>query len=40
MKIMATNYLSESEKAELVNIAQAIIQPGKGILAADEPPGL
>lgn len=32
-------YLSEETKAELARIAQAIVAPGKGILAADESTG-
>jgi fructose-bisphosphate aldolase, class I len=32
-------YLSEETKAELVRIANAIVAPGKGILAADESTG-
>lgn len=32
-------YLSEEKKAELKRIANAIVAPGKGILAADESTG-
>ena len=32
-------YLTESEKKELKHIAEAIVTPGKGILAADESTG-
>lgn len=33
-------YLTDAEKAELKRIADAIVSPGKGILAADESTGL
>lgn len=33
---MTHNHLSEAQKAELRQIANAIVAPGKGILAADE----
>ena len=33
------NYLTDAQKEELRNIAQAIVAPGKGILAADESTG-
>ena len=32
-------YLTEEQKKELKNIADAIVAPGKGILAADESTG-
>ncbi len=32
-------YLTEEQKAELKKIAEAIVVPGKGILAADESTG-
>lgn len=32
-------YLTEAEKTELKRIADAIVSPGKGILAADESTG-
>ena len=33
---MATGYLSKSTKAELQATAEALVAPGRGILAADE----
>ena len=33
---MATGYLSKSTKAELKATAEALVAPGRGILAADE----
>lgn len=33
------NYLSDELKAELARVANAIVAPGKGILAADESTG-
>ena len=32
-------YLTEAQEKELAEIAQQIVQPGKGILAADESTG-
>ena len=34
------NYLSEDQQNELKRIANAIVAPGKGILAADESTGM